>query len=110
MTVKDCTKDELIYIIDRLTLLDKYRLNTILHEVEYNRIKKKLAESERWSQISDSCRQKYIEILKKHEGKKVVDIPLSELKKAEQLLKDAEKADKEYTKLIKEVDAYGKKR
>lgn len=110
MTVKECTKDELIFIIERLTWFDTHHLHMILHDLEYERIKKKLAESERWSQIADSCRQKYIEILKKHEGKKVVDIPLSELKKAEQLLKDAEKADKEYTKLIKEVDAYGKKR
>lgn len=110
MTVKDCTKEELIYIIKRLTHLDDWYLKRLLNEVEYNRVKKKLAEAERWNQVADSCRRKYIEFLKKHEGKKLVDIPISEIKEMERCLKDAERADKEYDKLIKEVDAYGKDR
>ena len=109
MTLKDCTKEELIWIIKRLTILDKYYLDRTLSDLEYERIKKKLAEAERWNQVADSCRQSYIEILKKHEGKKLIDIPINEIKEAERLLKDAERADKEYDKLIKEVDAYGKR-
>ena len=110
MTVKECTKDELIFVIKRLTWLDEFHLNSILNEVEYNRVKKKLAEAERWNQVADSCRQKYIEIMKRHEGMKLTDVPIREFKEAEQLLKDAEKADKEYDKLIKEVNDYGKNR
>lgn len=111
MTINDCTKEELKIIIKRLTFFqgDKYRLNTILNEIEYGRVQKKLNEAERWSEVADSCRQKYVEFLKKHEGKKLIDIPVNEIKEAEQCLKDAEKADKEYNRLMKEVDAYGTK-
>lgn len=109
MTVKDCTKEELIYIVERLTHFDKWYLTRLLNEVEYNRVKKKLAEAERWNQVADSCRRKYIEFLKKHEGKKLVDIPISEIKEMERCLKDAERADKEYDKLIKEVDSVWKR-
>lgn len=109
MTINECTKDELKIIIKRLTVLDKYRLNTILNEIEYDRVKVKLNTAERWSEVADSCRQKYVEFLKKYEGKKLIDIPVNELKEMEQCLKDAEKADREYNRLMKEVDAYGTK-
>lgn len=108
MTVKECTKKELIYIIDKLTRLDKFRLNTLLNEVEYNRIKVKLAEAERFNQIADNCQEQYIEILKKYEGMRIVDIPIKELKEAEKLLKNAEAANKKADKLMKEVNDYGK--
>lgn len=111
MTINDCTKDELKTIIKRLTFFqgDKYRLNSILNEIEYGRVQKKLNEAESWSEVADSCRQKYVEFLKKHEGKKLIDIPVNELKEMEQCLKDAEKADRQYNKIMKEVDAYGTK-
>lgn len=112
MTINDCTNEELKIIIKRLTFFqgDKYRLNTILNEIEYSRIQKKLNEAERWSEVADSCRQKYVEFLKKYEGKKLINIPVNEIKEAEQCLKDAERADREYNRLMKEVDAYGTKR
>lgn len=111
MTINECTIDELKIIIERLTFFenDKYRLNTILNEIEYDRVKEKLNTAERWSEVADSCRQKYVEFLKKHEGKKLIDIPVNEIKEAEQCLKDAERADREYNRLMKEVDAYGTK-
>lgn len=112
MTINDCTKEELKNIIKRLTFFqgDKYRLNIILNEIEYSRIKKKLDEAERLSQVADICRQRYVEILKKNEGKNLIDIPINEIKEAEQCLKDAEKADREYNRLTKEIDGYGTKR
>ena len=109
MTLKDCTKEELIFIIQRMSLFDKYYLETALNDLEFERVKKKLADAERWSQIADDCRTKYIGFLKRHEGRKLTDIPISEIKEAERLLKDAERADKEYNRLIKEVDSYGTK-
>ena len=109
MTINDCTKDELKTIIERLTVLDKSRLNTILSEIAYARVKKKLDEAERWSEVADSWRQKYVEFLKKHQGKKLIDIPIAEIKEADQCLKEAQRADSQYNKIMKEVDAYGTK-
>ena len=107
MTLKDCTKAELIFIIERLSFFDKARLKRLLHDVEYERVKKKLAEADRWIQVADSCHKRYFEIMKKHAGKKLTDVPMSDIKEADKALKDAEKADKEYDKLMKEVNAYG---
>ena len=107
MTLHECTKSELIDIIKRLTRTDNYPLIRILGDIEYERVNKKLDEAERWGQVADSCRAKYIELLKHHEGKCLIDIPIEEIKAMEQCLKDAKTADNKYDKLMKEVDAYG---
>lgn len=108
MTLYECTKAELIDIIKRLTHTDDYHLKIILGDMDYERVKKKLDEAERWNQVADSCRSKYIEILKHHEGKRLIDVPIEDIKVMEQCLKDAEIADNKYDKLIREVNDYGK--
>lgn len=110
MTVRECTKDELIFIIERLSFFNKYHIERLLNDVEYERIKKKLAVAERWNNVSNSCRQKYAKFLKKYYGTPLIKVPICEIKAADKYLKDAEKAEKEYEKLMKEVDAYGKSR
>ena len=107
MTLNDCTKEELIFIIKRLTRSDKYYLQRALGDLEYERVKKKLTEAEHWGQVADSCRQRYIELLRKYEGKKLTDIPISDIKEMQECLKNAEKADKKFEALMKEVDEYG---
>lgn len=107
MTLHECTKAELIDIIKRLTRTDNYPLIRILGDMEYERVKKKLDEAERWGRVADSCRAKYIELLKHYEGVHLIDIPIEDIKEIERCLKDAKIADNKYDKLMKEVDAYG---
>ena len=107
MTLKECTKEELLIVIKRLTILDRSHLDRVLIDLEYERVKRKIASAERWAEISDACRKRYVEIMKKHEGEKLTDIPISEIKEADECIRNANKADKEYDKLMKEVDAYG---
>ena len=107
MTLNECTKEQLLYIIKRLTWYNDFELQRILCDLEYKRVEKKLAEADNWGKIADDCRRKYIEILKKHEGLRLIDVPIEDIKEMERCLKDAKKADEKYDKLMKEVDAYG---
>ena len=43
MELKDCTREELLYIIKRVSWLDDFHLSLILQEVEFEREKKKFA-------------------------------------------------------------------
>ena len=56
MTLKDCTKAELLWIIDRLRNRGLYRLDTIiaiaLNDLEYQREQKKLDEADRLNEES----------------------------------------------------------
>lgn len=108
MTLRDCTKEELIYVCNyiagRIGLHNKdYYIESALCEVEYERNKKKLDRAEEFSQLSTKKRQEYINLLKPYEGKKYIDIPFDVLSKASALIKEAEKADKEYDKILAEV-------
>ena len=107
MKLNECTKEELIWVIKQLSWLDKSHLKMVLGDLKYERVKKKLAKAEEYGKIADDWRRKYIEILKKHEGKKLIDIPISDINEAERCLKEARKADKKYDELMKEVVAYG---
>lgn len=109
MTLKDCTKEELIYIVNyiagRIGLQNKdYYIKSALSEVEYERKRKKLDRAEELNQLSAKKRAEYIELLKGYDGMKLVEIPLGVIYEAEALLKEAEKADKEFDKIMKEVD------
>ena len=109
MKLKDCTKEELIHIVNyiagRISLLNKdYYIESALAEVEYKRKRKMLDRAEELNQLSAQKRNAYIEILKPYNGMKYADIPFDVLCRASALQKEAQKADKEWVKIMKEVD------
>ena len=108
MTLKDCTKEELIYIVNYIAgryfpTNKDYYIESAVGEVKYQRDKKKLNKAEKLNQLSTKKRHEYIDRLKPYEGKKYIDIPFDVLNKASVLIREAEKADKEYDKILAEV-------
>ena len=67
MTLKDCTKAELLWVIDRLRNRGLYRLDAIiaiaLNDLEYQREQKKLDEADRLNEESARLRQQAAELL-----------------------------------------------
>ena len=109
MTLNQCTKEELIFIIKRMAFRSYFKraeeeIEYLLSEVKYERQKKLLKEAENWNTISADCRNKYLEILKPYEGKRVIDVPLEVVKEAEKVLKDAQFADKKWDECMKKLD------
>ena len=109
MTLNECTKEELISIINRLAHFDKSQLGRYLNNIEYERVQKKLKEADNWLKVANLSRQKYSEIIRELKEKPLFDVPIDLVNKATRCLEDAEKADKEWQKLMKEVDKYGGK-
>lgn len=79
-------------------------IESILADVEYDTNIKKINEAEKESQIAHRFRTAAIELLKEYEGKKFSEIPFEALEKYKQYMDCAQKADKQYEKLIREVD------
>lgn len=67
------------------------------------RDKKKLDKAEELNQLSAKKRKEYISLMKPYSGKTYADVPFEVLKKASALMKEAQKADEEYNKIMKEV-------
>ena len=73
MTLKECTKEELIYIInyiaERLVFKD-CKIQSALIDVEYMRSNKKLNKATELLQIASQKRNEYINIMKPYDGMK----------------------------------------
>ena len=67
MTLKDCTKAELLWIIDRLRNRGLYRLDTIIaiawNDLDYQRVQQKLGEADRVNEECARLRQQAAELL-----------------------------------------------
>ncbi len=104
MTLKDCTKEELIFIIKRLQFYSfsggSYYVDRALRDVEYERESKRLAEAKRLSSHAAQKLQEYIDLLAPYEGKRIIDIPDSVIKKADVAMKAAQAADSKWDKLM----------
>lgn len=101
MTLEQCTKAELIQIIKKTNFLDEYRVNCALLDIEGQRIQKRFKEAEKYGRIATENLNKYIEILKPYEDKKVIDIPSDIISEAAEYEKAFKKAQEKEFELIK---------
>lgn len=106
MKLEDCSKDELIAIIKKCceaSFISKFKIERCLAEVEYKRNLKTISEADNWNVIAANCRRKYAELLAPYANKKLVDIPLHIIREADQCLKDARRADREWDLCMKRL-------
>ena len=96
MKLKDCTKDELIFVIERLQLYNpsqKHFIFRALNDVEMWREEKKSDEAKKVSAYAHKKRQEYIDLLAPYEGKRLGDIPTSVLERADAAMKEAQQME-----------------
>lgn len=116
MTLQDCTKEELIFIINHI--LDRHFFNcdrqpvvdACLNKVKHQRTLKLLADADRWNRMAADSRRKYIDLLKKYGGEPCVTIPTEVLKRINTHLADARYADRKWDECMRKVDQIGGER
>lgn len=98
----DCTKAELIQIIKHLTngADQDLRLARALDYIWYQRTDQRMDRADALAKRADDARRRYIAILAPYEGKQLMDIPTSVLDRAQRLLDEARKTDKEWARLM----------
>lgn len=74
MTLEQCTKKELIDIINDLARLDDFGLRKALRHVEHRRYMADIKKAEKLEEEADRHFEKYIAFLKKLENKEPVSI------------------------------------
>ena len=102
MTLTDCTKEELLTIIDRLMLIspNAYHVDRILNDLESERNERKYDKAGALLKTIREKTQAYIDLIGPWEGKPVMQIPKSVLDKGAQLLSEKENAEREWAKLM----------
>ena len=100
MTLSQCTKADLLWIIKRLQIRCKYDIDLALCDLAYEKEKERIAEAEKCYKQADKKRRECLEILGPYDGKPIVDIPLPALGKADKAMKEAQDADQKWAKLM----------
>ena len=104
MTLKDCTKDELIFVIERLQFYGltagDYYVRRALCDVEERREEQKHSKADQLLNRAALKQLEYIHLLEPYEGKPLVDIPEDVIKKASAAQKECEAANREWMKLM----------
>jgi len=103
MTLKDCTKAELIFVIERLQFYsssNSYYIRRALSAVEEQRDERTYEKAKLLSDLSEQKHREYISLLKPYAGKRLMDIPDSVLRKADAAMKEAQAADRKWNKIM----------
>jgi len=103
MTLKDCTKAELIYVIKRLQVYsssNSYYVRRALCDVAELRDERKYEKAQQLLDLSDQKRREYVSLLDPYKGKRLIDIPDSVLRKADAAMKEAQVADRKWAKIM----------
>ena len=104
ITMKDCTKAELLWIINRLCersiFRSDYELSLVLNDLELQREQKRLEEASRLNTQSYNARQRALDLLAPYEGKPYSEIPLEIAEQADAAFAEARSLDKKWCKLM----------
>lgn len=86
---KDCTKEELIYFIEKCCIFNK---ENFAYNIKIYRSNKYCELSDEYFQKADKYQEEYISLLHKYTGVMVKDIPQKDIERMFFLQKEAEKA------------------
>ena len=108
MKLSDCTKAELLWVIQRakehsLGSINGY-LDHALSDLHWKRAQDRLKRAEAISQEADQVRGRFVELMRPYDGKRYMDITRDVLEAAKTAIQRADKMDREYLKIMREVD------
>lgn len=97
LTLSECTKADLLWIIKYLTRFgggsDDYYLKRALNQLWYEKEKQRIDEANKYAKLADAKRREYIELLSPYNGQPLISIPTKVLNRADKLMKEARDAD-----------------
>lgn len=102
MTLNDCTKSELLQIIDRLSFSPSvsFQVDLILTDLESERNDRKYRRADEILSVSREKLKAYNDLIRPYEGRPLRDIPDEVLQKASDLIEAKCAADAEWGKLM----------
>lgn len=104
MKLTDCTKPELIWVIEQAGKLSlgntEYYINRALNDLQFQREMERIEKAEKLTEISRKATEEYVQLLKPYEGK-LSEVPLDVLRKADLALKRSKEANEKYCRLMR---------
>lgn len=101
LTLAECTKDDLLWIIKRMSFLDgDYSLKSALRSLWQQKETQRISKAEEYSNLAAQKRREISELLSPYDGKPIKDIPQDVLEKVYALTEIAQEASDKFCKLM----------
>ena len=104
MKLTDCTKAELLWVIDRADSLSlggvSDYISRALIDLKFEREMARLKKADELAKTAKKYSDEYMEILAQYDGKKFLDIPADVLRKADRALQRSREANAQWAKLM----------
>ena len=105
LTLQDCTKEDLIWIINRVLHMVSfnnadYYIKRALSDLSFEKEKQALDEADKIAEQSKQKWDEYLDVLAPYNGTLIKDIPQNVLKKAQSAYNEAIALDKKWNKMM----------
>lgn len=102
MTLRDCTKAELLEILAVINrdAGNSWTISRALSNIEMRRIERTSAEAKRLCDLAGAKKREYFELLAPYKDKPVMSIPDTVMQKARRALDESEQAEVKWMKLM----------
>ena len=102
MKLSDCTKADLIWIIETMCKYDlsDRNLRLALNDLEYAKEQERFDRGDQLAKTARDAFQRYVELLKPYEGMPLMDVPMDVLQQADAALAESRAANKQWAKLM----------
>lgn len=104
MNLTDCTKSELIWVIEQAGKLSlgetTYYINRALNDLQFQREMERIEKAEKLTEISRKATEEYVQLLKPYEGR-LSEVPMDVLRKADLALIRSKEANEKYCRLMR---------
>lgn len=100
--LRACTKEDLIWIINRLSIIGDagYYINRALNDLQMEKDTKKFDKADELATLSNNKMLEYIDLISPYKNAPLMSIPRDVLEKADRALKESRSADEEWRKLM----------
>lgn len=104
MKLSDCTKADLLWVIQQLCnryLSDgEYYLYRVLCDLTFKKEKERLDEAGRYADLADTARKQWLDLMTPYDGWRLIDIPVDVIQKADAAMQEARNAEKKWCQLM----------
>lgn len=104
MTLSDCTKTDLLWVINQLCsryLFDgEYCLEQTLTDLSFKKEQDRLDRAREYAEIADTARKRWVELMAPYDGWRLLDIPVGVIRQADAAMQEAKDADNKGRQLM----------
>lgn len=104
MKLSDCTKADLLWVIEQLCdryLFDgEYCLEQTLTDLSFKKEQDRLDRAREYAEIADTARKRWVELMAPYDGWRLLDIPVDVIRQADAAMQEAKDADNKWRQLM----------